>query len=452
MDAAGNNPLPASESKKAKIPYLRWVIAFMLFAAAILNYIDRQALALLKPTIEQHLHMTDEDYATVNNLFLGAYTIAYLISGRLVDKWGPRVGMAVFLTWWSISNALTAFANSMMSLGIFRFLLGLGEAGNWPASTKAVSEWFPAKERAIAIGFYTMGATVGATVAPFLIIHLNHHFGWQATFVATGALGICWVLPWFWIYRRPDKHPRITAEELKLIQESEQAPEQALPDASKSAVETTRWQRLCTVFLNELKRWGSALSLKAVWLLMLARMLTDPLWYFYQQWFPSYLQQDWKMSQEQMAITWVIFLAADIGTLTGGFGSAWLIRRKFGASPARLYTMLACALIIPLSPLITHASSLNMALLIAMCVVAAHLAWLANISALVVDVIPRNMLATCFGIAAAGSALGGMMMNKIVAGFAMAHNYPGWFMIMAFLHPAAWLLLWFGGIHRRKTA
>lgn len=436
MDASSQN-IPLSQPQKKRIPFLRWVIAFMLFAAAILNYIDRQALALLKPTIEEHLHMTDNDYAMVNNFFLAAYTIAYLISGRLVDKWGPRIGMAVFLTWWSISNALTAFANSMMSLGIFRFLLGLGEAGNWPASTKAVSEWFPAKERAIAIGFYTMGATVGATLAPFLIIHLNHHFGWQATFVATGALGICWVVPWFWIYRRPEKHPRITEKELRLIQETEQAPGQS----AATDENITEWQR-----------WKIALTNKYVWLLMFARLITDPLWYFYQAWFPSYLQSDWKLSQEQLAITWTIFLAADIGTITGGFGSAWLIRRKFKASSSRLYAMLACALIIPLSPLITHATSLNMALGIAMLVVAAHLAWLANISALVVDVIPGRMLATCFGIAAAGSAIGGMMMNKIVASFATAHNYPGWFMIMAFLHPVAWLILWFGKIHKPKTA
>lgn len=418
-----------------KLRNLRWYIAVMLFLAAVLNYIDRQTLALLKPTIQEDLNLTEEDYGFIQNLFLIAYTIAHLLSGRLVDRWGPRLSMAVFITWWSIANAATGFVRSAAQLGVARFFLGLGEAGNWPASTKAVSEWFPPKERAIAIGFYTFGATLGATIAPILVIRLNTHYGWQAAFVVTGMLGFCWILPWIWLYRRPQDHPLITDRERTLLADAEPPPSAAQISATES--------------ISEARRWKLAFSIKAVWLLMFARMLTDPMWYFYQAWFPSYLHQDWNVSQEGQVVTWVVFLAADIGTLLGGFGSALLIKRGADAARARLLTMLACAAIMPLSALIPRMPSTAFAIALAMCVVFAHLAWLANISALIVDVIPRHMLATCFGIAAAGSAIGGIVMNKLVASVATSGNYPTWFVIMAFLHPLAWLLLWVGGIARQ---
>lgn len=420
------------------IPYFRWVIGFMLFLAAILNYVDRQALALLKPTISADLGLTDADYARINNYFLVAYLIAYLVSGRLVDKWGPRISMTVFIAWWSISNALTGFARSASSLAICRFSLGLGEAGNWPASAKAVREWFPAKERAIAIGFYTLGATLGATIAPMLIIGLHGHFaGWQPVFVVTGLAGLLWIVPWWFIYRKPSESRQITERDLRELQASEQP-----PTAEEIADDATQ---------TELGRWKAAFSLKAVWLLMFARMLTDPVWYFYQFWFPSYLYSDRGVSQGGLAVTTFVYLAADVGTLLGGFGSAYLIRRRYGAASSRLWVMLACACIVPLSPLVTRMPTIWGSMAIAMLVCFAHLAWLANISALIVDVIPRRIMATCFGIAAAGSALGGIFMNDLVAGFAKDKNYATWFVIMAFLHPIAWAILYFGGIHRRGT-
>ena len=196
-----------------KIPHLRWWIISLIFFASVLNYIDRQTLSILAPTIQKDLKLSNEDYAAVLNWFLVAYTIASLVSGRIVDKFGVRVSLALFVGWWSVANILTGFARSVTSLSIYRGLLGLGEAGNWTAAPKAVSEWFPARERGIAIGIYTLGATVGATLAPSIIVAIATGHSWQAAFVVTGVAGVVWLIPWLWLYRRPSEHPLITDAE-----------------------------------------------------------------------------------------------------------------------------------------------------------------------------------------------------------------------------------------------
>ena len=219
-----------------KIKGFRWWIVALLFGAAVLNYVDRQTLSALAPTIQGDLKMDDRDYANVVNIFLVAYTIAYLISGRIADKLGTRASMAIFVVWWSVANMLTAASQGVKSLSGFRFLLGLGEAGVWPAASKVVSEWFPAKERALAIGFYTMGATIGATVAPYLVIPLatfayaetmpvisnwlGQGTGWRIAFIVTGLAGLVWLIPWLLFYRQPRQSKQVTTAELKLIEES----------------------------------------------------------------------------------------------------------------------------------------------------------------------------------------------------------------------------------------
>jgi MFS transporter, ACS family, hexuronate transporter len=409
-----------------KIPHIRWWVAGLLFGAAVLNYIDRQTLSILAPTIQADLKLDDYAYARVVNLFLVAYTVALLVSGRLVDKVGSRIGLAVFVTWWSVANMLTALATSARSLGMFRFMLGLGEAGNWTASPKAVSEWFPAKERGLAIGIYTMGATIGATIAPIIIVAVASRWHWQATFFVTGALGLLWVIPWLWLYRRPAEHPRITdAERQLLVNAAETAPEPEAP-----------------VNESELSRWKAVLGRSDVWVLAIGRMLTDPVWYFYQFWLAKYLFSARGVAQEDLKVTWVVFLAADIGALAGGWASGIFIKRGTSATNGRLLAMLICAALVPLSPLVAYAPSVWMSLAVAMIVVLAHMSWLINISALVVDVMPKRYLATAFGVVAAASAVGGIMMNKLVAALVTDYSYTHAFVIMAVLHPTVWVLLW----------
>lgn len=451
---------------------MRWWIVGLLFFAAVLNYVDRQTLSALAPTIQKDLDMDEQDYANVLNIFLVAYTIAYLLSGRIADKMGTRKGMFVFVAWWSIANAFTAAANSIASLSVYRFALGLGEAGIWPAASKAVSEWFPKKERAFAIGVYTMGATIGATVAPYIVIPLATYSyastfpviagwlgqgtGWRLAFILTGVAGLVWLIPWLIVYRQPNKSKLITESELQLIND-----DAATDDPADSAKENT-WS------------WKQVLLFKGTWLLLIGRLVTDPVWYFYQFWFPKYLSSDRHLTQEQLKITWVIYAAAGVGSLLGGWLSGRLVKKGMAPVKSRLWVMLGCAFIMPLSPFISQVTGLNLAMTITVCAVMASLAWLINISSLVLDVVPKHSLGTVFSIVAAGSTIGGIMMNTIVAamvsgpstkaaGFldkglhallypildaVQGHGYAWWFLIMAFLHPVGWLILKFGGIQK----
>jgi ACS family hexuronate transporter-like MFS transporter len=454
-----------------KLKGLRWWIVALLFGAAVLNYIDRQTLSALAPTIQHDLEMDDHEYANVVNIFLVAYTIAYLVSGRIADKLGTRASMVVFVAWWSVANMLTAAARGVTSLGVYRFALGLGEAGVWPAASKAVSEWFPAKERALAIGFYTMGATIGATVAPYLVIPLATHAyqetmpavanllgqgtGWRLAFILTGTVGLLWLIPWLWFYRKPHENKLITEGELKVIEDSAAA-ENPADSATANA-----WS------------WKQVLLFRGTWLLLLGRLITDPVWYFYQFWFPKYLSTDRHLSQDQLKITWIVYAAAGVGSLLGGWLSGQFVKRGVTPASSRLWVMLGCACLMPLSPFIAQVTGLNLMMTLTVCTVFASLAWLINISSLVVDIVPKHSLGTVFSVVATGSTIGGIIMNMIVAsmvsgpstkaaGFldqgikvvfgpllemVQGHGYGQWFFIMAFLHPIAWLVLKYGGVH-----
>lgn len=408
-----------------RIPHLRWWIVSLIFFASVLNYVDRQALSILAPTIQKDLGLSNEDYASVLNAFLVAYTVALILSGKLVDRFGVRFGLALFVGWWSIANILTGFARSASSLGVFRFLLGLGEAGNWTAAPKAVSEWFPARERGLAIGIYTLGATVGATLAPILIVGLASWHSWQAAFIVTGSAGLVWLIPWLWLYRRPSEHPRLSTEERTLIQTGQAADLAANPAAAPD------WGK-----------WHRVLLRREVLLLIFARMLTDPVWYFFQFWFAKYLYDSRGLDQKSLSVTWVVYLAADIGVLSGGWLSGLLIKRGTAPARSRLWIMLGCAALVPLGAAIPHVDALWLVLAFGMVAVLAHLAWLINLSALVVDLVPRGSLAFAFGVIAAGSSLGGLMMNKAVGSLVTNTSYDPAFGFMLLLHPLAWLLAW----------
>ena len=427
-----------------KIPHLRWWIAGMLFLASVLNYLDRQTLSILAPTIQKELALTDQDYALVVNLFLVAYTAATLLSGRVVDRLGVRVSLALFVGWWSVANLLTGFARSIVSLGAFRFLLGLGEAGNWTAAPKAVADWFPAKERGIAIGLYTLGATIGATLAPILIVNIASRHGWQMAFVVTGVTGLVWLGPWLWLYRRPSEHPRLSDQErahlgLPSLEHVGGVPPPRSITTSLRGEDSPSSKSAAD---EKPEGWRTVLSRHEVWVLMLTRLLTDPVWYFYQFWFAKYLYGERSVSQLGLSITFVIFLAADFGALGGGWFSGLLIKRQVPPPASRVRIMAAAACVMPLSVLVPGVASLPVVLAIGMLVVFAHLTWLINLSSLVVDVIPQRSLATTFGVIAAGSALGGMVMNWAVGRLLTHASYGPAFFVMAGLHPLALLLVW----------
>jgi ACS family hexuronate transporter-like MFS transporter len=355
---------------------------------------------------------------------------------------------------------------------VYRFLLGLGEAGVWPAASKVVSEWFPAKERALAIGLYTMGATLGATLAPYVVIPLATHAwgqtlpgvagflgqgaGWRLAFILTGFAGLLWLIPWLWMFRAPKDSKLISSAELQMLEKSAQA-------ENPSGADQKPWT------------WTQVFTFRGTWLLLVGRLITDPVWYFYQFWFPKYLSADRGLSQEQLKITWIVYAAAGVGSLLGGWLSGLLIKRGSAPAASRLWVMLGCACLMPLSPFIAQAAGLNLTIALTVCTVIAALAWLINLSSIVVDIVPKHSLGTVFSVVATGSTIGGIIMNLIVAtmvsgpstkpaGFldqaiksvagsllelVQGHGYAQWFMIMAVLHPLAWLLLYFGGVHRK---
>lgn len=383
---------------------LRWAILALLFASTVLNYVDRQTLSILAPMVQRDLKIDDIGYAHVVQLFLIAYTIAYLVAGWLTDRLGTRTALALFVGWWSLANIATGFVRSAGALGGARAMLGLGEAGNYTAGPKAVSEHFPPRERGFAFGTYTAGAMVGATIAPPLIGWLALSYGWRAAFMVTGAMGFVWLVAWLAVYPRRK-------------------------EARTEPREPTPWRAI----LSERPLWGLALS----------RMLADPVWYFYLFWFPKYLADQRGLSLMTIAATaWIVYLAADIGSIGGGIFSGRLIKRGMTPPNSRLTGLAVAAVLAPAGMLIATNPGIEVTFALAALVAFAHLVFQINISTLVVDLYPTRVVATVFGIVAAGSGLGGIFSTQLVGHLAQSGNYGQIFLLMGCLHPLAMLIAW----------
>ncbi len=390
----------------------------------MINYIDRQTLSILARTIQDDLRIADLEYSYIVQGFLLAYTITFIFAGRITDWLGTRVSLAAFIVWWSVANIMTSLSRSAFSLGAFRFLLGIGEPGNYTAAPKAVSEWFPPKERALVVGIYTAGATLGATIAPPVIAVLATRWSWRAAFVLTGSLGLLWVIPWLWLYQRPEKHPRITPAEWALV-----GPHVSHPDVGEATS-------------SERQRWLLLLRRSDTWLLLISRVLTDPVWYFYLFWFPKYLSDARHLSLLQVGkMAWFVYLAADIGAVLGGWISGLLIKRGMRPVPSRLRVMKAAACLVPLSPLVAFVPSAHLAVLFSSIVVLAHLTWQVTLGTLIVDLYPRVLIATVSGLIATGSGLGGVLSTNVVGHLVSSYSYTPVFAMMGLLHPCALLLV-----------
>lgn len=393
---------------------MRWAILALLFASTVLNYVDRQTLSILARTVQDDLGISDLGYAHIVQLFLIFYTLAYLGAGWVTDRLGTRLSLALFIGWWSLANMATGFVRGAGQLGAARAMLGLGEAGNYTAGPKAVSEHFPPRERGFAFGTYTAGAMVGATISPPLIGWLALSYGWRAAFVATGALGFVWLIAWLAIY------PRDKA---------------ALPEPR----EPTPWRAI----LRERPLWGFALS----------RLIADPVWYFYLFWFPKYLGDQRHMDLAAVAATaWIVYLAADIGSVGGGWFSGRLIRRGMAPAKSRLTALAIAATLAPAGMLLSTGPAIPLTLAIAALVAFAHLIFQINLGTLVVDLYPTRVVATVFGFIAAGSGLGGMLSTPLVGELAQSGNYPMIFLLMGLLHPTAVLVAWLSLRSQPKSA
>ena len=305
----------ATAARVRPIRALRWWIGGILFASTVINYIDRQTLSILAPFLKQDYHWTNTDYANIAIAFRVAYSLGQTVCGRLIDRIGTRLGLTLSVTWYSFVSVLTSLAKGLSSFTVFRFLLGAGESANWPGASKAVSEWFPKRERGLATAFYDSGSSVGGAVAPFLILPVYFRWGWRVAFVIPGLLGFLWLAAWRRLYHRPQNHPRISDAEREMILADAVEPE------SSAGGKRLRWHEL----LKLPQTWGTIFS----------KGLTDPVWFFVTDWFPIYLVAKGISLKSGLIAVWVPFLAADLGNFFGGWASGHLIRRGWALGAAR---------------------------------------------------------------------------------------------------------------------
>jgi len=400
---------------------LRWWVAGLLFLATVINYLDRQALSLLAPMLRDLFGISNTEYARILFAFLLAYMIMQAGSGRLMDRLGTRRGFALSIAFWSVAAVLHAAARSALGFGAARFLLGLGEAGNWPGAVKAISEWFPSRQRGTAIGFFNSGSIVGALVAPLVVPWIALRFGWQAAFLLTGALGFLWLVPWLWFYHRPEAHPGISQGELEEIR----------ADAGPPPGPAVPWRHL--------------LRHRDVWALFAGRMLADPVWWFYAFWLPEYLKRERGFSMELIGeLSWIPFLTAGIGSILGGMASGRLIRGGRRGVTARKVVMGASALGMLAGIPAVFSAHVAVCLALISTVTFAYAAWAANILVLPADIFPNDVVASVTGIAGTGAAIGGMAFT-LATGFAVDHySYAPVFVAAGLMPVASFLILAFG--------
>ena len=378
-----------------KIKHLRFWMIGLIFLATVINYIDRQTVSVLKKAITDDLGLSNPEYAAVQNSFLIAYAISQMVSGRLYDVVGTRIGFTISIIVWSIAAAAHAAASTALSFGFWRFVLGFGEAGNWPGAAKAIAEWFPARERALGMGIFNTGAAVGGALSPPLIAWLATTWGWRPTFLITGALGLGWLVLWLVFYRQPQEHPWLGPEERAYILDGRETG--ALPGAAGEA-----WR----------PGWLELLRYRQVWAVIVARFLTDPIWWLYVFWLPSYFQEARGFSLQQIGWSaWFPFLAGGLGALTGGWASGHLIQRGWSLDRARKTVMAAGALLVPAGILAMRAESPYVALAWMGVVLFGFQVWINNVLTLPSDFFPGSAVASVAGLGGTAAALASVLYN-----------------------------------------
>jgi ACS family hexuronate transporter-like MFS transporter len=366
----------------------------MLFASTVINYMDRQTLSLLAPYLKITYHWTNSDYADLVIAFRVAYAIGQTLCGRWMDRIGTRLGITFTVLFYSIVSILTPLANGFFSFMGFRLMLGFGESANWPAATKVVSEWFPAKERALATAFFDSGSSIGGAISPFLVLWIYFRWGWRPAFIVPGVLGLIWLLVWRKCYFSPEQHPHISTGELEMLR-FENRSEESTGEASKV-------------------RWRDLLRLPQTWGIVAARAFTDPVWYFVTDWFPVYLVAKGIDLRSGLIAIWVPFLAADLGNFTGGAVSGYLIRKGWPLGRARKAVVVAGSVgTMLLIPTVFTQSLWLITLLFALATFSyACFSTIANV--LPSDVYYSNAVATVSGLSGTGSGIGTIIAMKAV--------------------------------------
>jgi len=406
---------------------LRWWIAGLLFASTVINYIDRQTLSLLAPYLKGEFHWTNSDYANLAIAFRIAYSIGQTAFGKFMDRIGTRRGLTLTVIWYSLVSILTSLAQGFYGFAAFRFLLGAGESANWPAATKAVSEWFPKRERALATAIFDSGSSIGGAVAPFIILWIYFRWGWRPAFMVPGMLGFLWLIAWRWLYYPPESHGRISSQELQLIVE-----DKADSESAQTAQARPRWRDL--------------LKLPQTWGTILAKSCTDPVFFFITEWFPIYLIAKGIDLRSGLIAVWIPFVAADIGSVFAGWLSGYLIRRGWSLGAARklpiVYGGIGMTLLIP--TIFTTSLYLIAGLFALVTFTYAGFTTMANV--LPSDLFSSESVASVSGFSGTGAGIGTIIAFELIGHFSDARQAAGThsfdpIVILAGLVPFAGMIL-----------
>lgn len=412
-----------------RIGNYRWTICALVFFATTINYLDRQVIGILKPMLEQNLGIGEAEYGYIVTVFQLSYAFGMLLAGRLIDAIGTRIGYALSLILWSLAAMAHAFARGPVGFGVWRAFLGVSEAGNFPAAIKTVAEWFPRRERALATGIFNSGTNIGAIVAPLAVPWIANQWGWQMAFVATGAVGFLWLIFWFIFYEVPEKQKRLSAAELAYI---------------RSDVEPEKSEKVS---------WGKLLKYRQTWAFFVGKMLTDPIWWLYLFWIPSWLTdvRGTGLDVKKFGLPLVaIYSATTVGSIFGGWLSSYLIKRGIPVNKSRSYTMLLFAcLVVPI--MFTQSAGVGLwgAIGLISLAAASHQAWSANIFTTVSDMFPTRAVSSVTGIGGMAGALGGSII-AILAGNLLEiykaagrveQGYTILFIIAGCAYIVAWVLM-----------
>jgi ACS family hexuronate transporter-like MFS transporter len=405
----------------------RWVICALLFLATTINYIDRQVIGLLKPTLEHQFRWTESDYANIVMDFALCYGLGYIIFGGVIDKVGSKIGYVISIVIWSIAAMLHAIVNTTLGFSAVRALLGFGEAGNFPAAVKSTVEWFPRKERALVTGIFNSGTSIGAVAAPVLVPWVLGIYGWQMAFLITGAIGLIWLVLWLLFYNTPANIKKVNQQELDYINSDNDE-----PTATTSV------------------SWGQLLRSKQAWVFIIAKFLTDPVWWFFLFWLPSYFADifmlDLKKPSPQLV---TIYAATTVGSIGGGYLSSWLIQKGYAALKARKLTLLiAACLVIPII-LARYVTDIWMAVLIISVATAAHQAWSSNLFTIVSDLVPKHSVSSVVGMGGMAGSIGSALFPLVVGALldwykAHGHLVAGYnilFLISGLIYMLAWFII-----------
>lgn len=399
---------------KATIKNLRWYIAGLLCLASALNYLDRQTLSVLIGTIKEELHLTNASYGAINAWFLLSYGVMYAVSGRVIDIIGTRRGFMLFVGGWSVANMLHMFAATVGQFSFFRLLLGVFEPGSFTGGVRAVSEWFPMQDRALAIGIFNAGAAIGSMVSAPVVSLIAMHYGWRAAFLTTGLLGFVWLALWWWLYKLPGQHPRLGADERKLIEQGNQSSPQ-----------------------SQAAPLGRLLRMKETWGCVLVRALTDPISYFLLFWIPLYFQKRHGFVLSQIGLfVWIPFAAAALGSVASGALPRFLIARGWPLDKARKTTMTLMTVVLFLCAIsatqVVHAGS---ALALVASMMFCHAGW-GNIT-LPAEIFPTNAVATVTGLGGMLGSWAGALSQLSIGRVVDTYGFTPIFIACAGLYPLA---------------